>query len=131
MSARTRSLLLCAPALLAAFVGAFFAVREVDSDAAFVLSQQRPNVVEADVLERVVRAAPEPVPGDDGRPGVAASCRPGRQDGFLRNPWVCRVRYPTKHVISYTIRIRPDGSFRGLSPGRTRAVFGQVSVGSG
>lgn len=123
-----RLLLLLLPALVAGVAATVVAVGDYDSESAFALNQRTPRSLEATALERTVRMAPEPVPGDDGKPGRSAKCRAGTEDGYLRNPWRCSVRYPSGHTISYLVRVRPDGSFDGVSPGGTRRVFGRVGV---
>jgi hypothetical protein len=128
VAAMRRIAALSLPALVAGLVATVMAVSDRDRDPAFALDQRQPRAIEAQALERTVILAPEPVPTGDGQPGLSATCTPGTQDGELRNPWRCRVRYRKRHFISYVIRIRNDGTFRGTSPGGTRDISGRVGV---
>ncbi len=117
-------LALFAPVAVAGLIVGGLAWRDRDRDPAFAISQQQLRSLEPKVLEDSVRKAPEPVPGNDGRPGLSARCTPSPTGGLLRNPWRCTVRYRNRHVIRYEIRVQPNGEYEGESPGGTRSVFG-------
>lgn len=124
-----RTLALFALPILAGLAAAVVALARYDEDPPFAAAQRQPRLLEAAQLEKAVASAPEPVPGDRGRPGVSADCSPSRRPkDFLRNPWRCRVRYRDGRTIEYAVRVQPNGSYRGISPGATRLVYGRVAL---
>lgn len=126
---RSRWLAAVTPVLLAGLVVTAVAIAERESDSAFVYDQTHAERIEPADVETAVLRAPEPAP--ERRPGGRrATCRPG-EVGDLRNPWRCRVVYPSGTRIRYTVRIDQEGRFRGVDrTGRLRISGCCVGAGS-
>ena len=118
-----RSSLLIVPVLLCGLFGTVVAATGRDGDPVFQLDQKRLRPVQAADLERLVADAPNPIPGSGGRKARRAECRGGRDDE-LQNPWSCVVRYPSKDVVRYRVRIAADRSYRGENRDGSLVVFG-------
>lgn len=117
------------PAVLAGLALAFFAARDYQSEAAFVLDQQAPRIVEAPAVESVLRAAPEPRPeGRQGKPPREVRCTPGSERDPQRNPWRCRTKYESGLIILYIVQIKPNGQFEAASRDGVRRIEGTIAV---
>lgn len=112
------------PILAAGLAGTIFAVSAMDTDDQFVLRERNLRAVEAKQLESAVVTAPNPIPDSGGRRGDSADCRAGAEDGALRNPWRCTVRYPSGDIVRYRITVRPDRRFRGANRDGSLVVYG-------
>jgi len=105
---------LIGPVLAVAVVAAVIAVSS-RGDAAFVFEQQNPRVVSAQELEALVGKAPEPTPQGQRAPAASVRCVAG-SNARERNPWSCTARYPSGQRRRYVVNVRPDGSYRGVTP---------------
>jgi hypothetical protein len=116
---RARELAILGLALAAGLAGTATAIGGRDGDSAFVYRQENPSALPTTEVERIILTAPDPLTGR-GR-GTASTCRPGAS-GALRNPWSCRVRYPSGRRVRLSVRIRDDGSYVARYAGGGRAV---------
>jgi hypothetical protein len=111
------------PLVLVGVAGGVVAVSAREGNPAFVYRQQHAVSIEASEVVAAVKTAHEPVPGGNGSSAIMAKCTPG-STGPRRNPWHCRVRYASGHVVGYDLVIAPDGSWRGQSRTGLRRVVG-------
>src|SRR3712207_999196 len=94
-----------------ALASAIVTWRQHEDDPAFVLAQQQLRKLPQAEVETTIAEAPDPSTGKQVR-RAKASCRPGGRDE-LRNPWRCRIVYPSGERPRYEVTIQPDGSYRG------------------
>jgi hypothetical protein len=113
---------LIAPVLLAGVIGAFVTLRARERDPVFELRQGQSPPSERRELEQALRGTDEPVPQGRKARGVAARC----QSGGTHSRWSCAVRYASGRTITYTIVVRPSGSFRGESRDGHAVVSGKL-----
>jgi hypothetical protein len=109
MGARLLKATLVVP-LLAVGLASFILIRaQQGSGGTLVAQQQQAEALTPAGVDRVVRAAPDPVGREK---ASSARCVPlGR--GELRNPWRCVLRYPTGRRFQYRVTISADGSYVG------------------
>ncbi len=106
---RVRELLVVAPLVTVALLGAVAGVSGRGADDAFLLRQKNPTRVTTPAVERLMLTAPDPIPPHKSR-ATRSRCRTkGRRE--LRNPWRCTVRYRSGSVARYLVTIRSDGSY--------------------
>ena len=109
------------PLAVLGVVSAGMAWNQREDDPAFIVAQQQlRRITQADV-QRTLRDAPDP---KTNRKSSAAkvSCHPGRDDD-RRNPWRCRISYPSGERPRYSVTIAADGSYAG----RRLDLPGQIS----
>lgn len=121
-----RALLLFGPVLVVGVVAAVVTIGHRDADPLFAAAQRRPPAITAAALSSVVVRAREPLPGDRGRPGRRARCRPGTTRGRLHNPWSCTVHFASGRAVRYRIRVRSDGTFHGADRRGDAVIEGRV-----
>jgi hypothetical protein len=94
-------------------VVSFVFVRDHEGDGSALISrQQHARALNSTVVERAVRAAPDPVAEPTHARGRGARCSP-EGTGELLNPWRCSILYPSGRQIRYRVTIGFDGSFTG------------------
>lgn len=99
-----------------------------DTDPSFAFTQQHAGSLSAAALAGTVGSAPEPLPGNSGRPGVSAHCVSSGRRAPVARTWSCRVRYRSGDVITYAVKVESNGDFRGVNRDGSRTVFGHVKV---
>lgn len=101
------------PVLAVGVVSAIVALEQRAPDAAFLFAQQHPSGDRRAAVERIIAAAPEPVPGRRRPAAVRSQCRQtgGGRIGSTR--WSCTVRYRSGHVLRYAVKVRGNGSLIG------------------
>jgi hypothetical protein len=107
-SERLRYLVLI-PLLAVAVVSFVFVRLKQGEGQPLIVAQRHAQTLTPSAVASVVRVAPDPVIR---RAGVAARCA-SSGSGVLRNPWRCRIRYPSGRVIGYRVTINADGSYVG------------------
>jgi hypothetical protein len=119
-----KALAVLVPILVVGVIGSVVSFRAHESDSAFLFSQQHGSHVTPVSVERVVALSKEPVPpGTASTRASSASCR-ARGHDELRNPWACRVRYRSGHVIAYRVEVTPDGHANGQDSAGVRRIQG-------
>lgn len=121
-------ILMLAPLLAVAVVSFVFVRLNSGTGTTFINAQQHAQALTPAGVDRVVRAAPDPVTG---APGLRASCVPLGK-GELLNPWRCVISYRSGRIITYTVQIRLNGSYGGGDEivryrGQTHPDTGQIS----
>jgi len=91
-----------------------------ESDPRFDTNQRSPERVLAKAVEDAVRQAPET---KNGPPGSSARCTPGGITQ-LRNPWNCRIVYPSGTNRIYNVIVAADESYFAKSVGTAAVVKG-------
>jgi hypothetical protein len=109
----------------------FVFVRTDAGDGHAFMSRQTASTLSASAVNRVVKAAPDPVAEPTHAPGAAADCTPRGSAGLL-NPWRCTIIYPSGRRVTYRVTIRAGGSYTGGSEvvafrGRTHSDTGTIT----
>jgi hypothetical protein len=117
--ARAIALLVLAVGLL----GAIEAVRERESDTAFIAQQHALVPIGSVALGNLLALTHDPRPGHGSGHARAAVCR-AFGTGQLRNPWLCEVTYPTAPRVSYRVTVASDGAVQGENRGLKLFVRG-------
>jgi hypothetical protein len=119
-----KALAVLGPILVIGLIGAVVSFRAHESDPGFLFSQQHASHVTPVSVERVVTLSKEPVPpGTSSTKASSATCK-ARGQGELRNPWTCRIRYRSGHVIAYRVDLTPDGRAHGQDSAGVRRIQG-------
>ena len=114
-----RVLAVLIPVFAAGLAGFFVATAQRGADSQFVQQQRNPLPLRPGDVEEAVRRAP----GPSQERGSEARCRSRGRDE-LRNPWRCRVVYPSGLVADYRVTVRPDGVYIGTHVGGTGVIEG-------
>lgn len=109
-----RGLLVIGPALLAGLLGAGVTLAVREADPAFEFRQRNPSRIEPSELANLIARAKEPVARPGRVAGTRATCR-SRGTGDLKNPWICRVRYPNGHRMRFRVELGLRGDYRGIN----------------
>jgi hypothetical protein len=116
-----RPWLLVALILLVGLLGTALAVRNHESNTAFVAGQQGLQPVSSAALRGLILTTSDPRPGYGGRSARALDARCVKGSATtLGNPWLCAVRYPRLPRIDYHVSVRADRSIYGV--GRPEGV---------
>jgi hypothetical protein len=92
-------------------VGAFatvFALRVREANTVFVSQEKNLHRLSSSAVEAAVRTAPVL----KGKSGSRAACRPQGQ-GQLRNPWQCRISYPSGLSYDFRVEVAANGYYLG------------------
>jgi hypothetical protein len=104
--------LFVAPLVAAGLAGSAVAVLSRGSEAAFLYRQANPGKVERGAVERLIKQAREPAPGNRGSRARRATCSSGAGDE-LGNPWRCVVTYASGARLTYAVTIDRSGRLSG------------------
>ena len=116
------------PLLIVGLASFIFVRAHADDGATLLAQQQGAQALTRAAVDRVVRAAPDPVSNER---GTSADCTPLGSDA-LRNPWRCAIQYPTGRNVEWTVMLRPNGSYVGNDQilryhGQTTHQGGQIT----
>jgi hypothetical protein len=125
----SRALVLIGMLAMVGVVGAVVAIASRESDAAFLYDQQHPKTIESAQLEALILKTRDPLPSENNARATNVSCKPGRADA-QRNPWRCHVDYASGHKVTYRVRLRPSGGYRGVDKDRVLYVRGCCVAGA-
>ena len=89
--------------------GAVAAVTGRGADDEFLLRQENPTRLSSAAVEKLMLGSPDPAPPHTAGADRAECAPRGNRD--LRNPWVCKVQYPSGRVARYRVTINGDGSY--------------------
>ncbi len=103
------------PVLIVGVVAAIVTLGESESDTAFLFAQQHPPGERKRAVERLIAAAPEPVPGSRRPAAVRSTCRQTAGGSLGTSSWSCAVRYRSGHVLRYAVEVRRNGSLTGAT----------------
>jgi hypothetical protein len=101
-----------APLLVVSVVSFVFIRSKAGEGSTVVVRQQHSQRLTAAAVDRVVRAAPDPVAEPAHARGIGADCAPLGIGGLL-NPWRCSILYPSGRQVGYLVTIHADGSYTG------------------
>jgi hypothetical protein len=102
---------------IVAVAGAFVAIRNRETDDAFLERQAHPTAVSAADVEKAVRQRTE---------GLNASCTP-RGDGALRSPWRCEARI-SNGTSRFDVIVSDTGNYRSTGDVRFRGCCIPVPI---
>lgn len=99
---------LLVPILIVGIVG-FVVIRNQQGQGVTVVGHQQVQFLTPAAVDEVLRNSPDPIGKER---ASLVSCNP-TGSGALRDPWFCVLRFPTGHVIEYSVTINADGSYVG------------------